>query len=326
MERPRPEVTVTDPRQPAALVAVEEPAPPALGRRGVALLCATALAGVAALVTADVARDRRDAAEQRRLDGVVQVALGPTLGGWSSTHGAATGTGTVEGSVRLLNAGPRDVRVTSAEMGPLRSTAARTLDAGGGGVVELRGTFRCPSDGSPPPPEPEAQELHVRLATPAGPREVSLDGPGLPLGSLDEGVQGACGFPSLRDSLRLTGTVVRTDGRTALLRVQVANEGRRPVRLLSLIPARGLVVLSIDGGATELPVLLPAGSPSRRRFDLRVGVVCVALVGVYPLRPFEEMSAVVEDEDEEDIAVVREISQDPDRQLRQLAGRTCSPG
>ncbi len=330
MDLPRPEVTVSDPGQPGALVPVEEPAPLRLGRRGAALLAAAALVGTTALFAADVARDRGDAVEQRRLDAVVDVALLETDSSWASSHDARTGTGTVEGAVRLVNRGPRDVRVVSAQLGQLRDRGSTTLRAHDGDVVlVLQRTIRCPGDGSPPPPEPEARELRVSLQTPAGPREVVLEGDGLPTGSLDDSVQRACLYPPLGESVQLAGTVLRVEDRTAVLRVDVANDGRRPVRLLSLVPARGLVAQSVDGDAAGLPLVLPprAGrSAAVRTLELRLSVICGALIGADLLRPFEELSAIVEDEDRSQITSVGTLSRDPDRQLRQLAGRTCSSG
>jgi hypothetical protein len=322
VERPRPEVTVTDPRRPGPFVAVQEPPPPRLGRPGGALLAAAAVACAAALFGADVVRDRR-------LDGVVDVALGGPGGGWSSSHDPSAGTGTVEGVVRLLNRGPRDVRVTSARLGALRYAGVAVLPAGdGSAALPLRRTVRCPGDGSAPPTQAEPQELRVRLATPAGPREVSLGGDGLPTGSFDDSVQSACAYPPLRHTVRLAGTVVRLEGRAAVLRVELTNEGRRPVRLLSVVPARGLGVLSIDGDPARLPVVLPAptGRPTVRTLEVRLGVICGALLGADLLAPFEKFSAIVEDGDRSAITSVSATARDPDVQLRQLARRTCSSG
>jgi hypothetical protein len=329
VDLPRPEVTVTDPRQAGALVPVEEPPPPRLGRRGAALLTAAAVVGASALVAADVVRDRRDAVEQRRLDGVVDVGLVASSFGWTSAHDVRTGTGTVEGAVRLANRGPRDLRVVSAELGALRDGRGATLEAGGDVVLRLRRTIACPGEGRPPPEEPEGRALRVRLATPAGPKQVVLEGPGLPRGSLDDSVQRACLFPPLAESVSLTGTVVRAEDRAVVLQVDVANDGRVPVRLLSLVPARGLVVQSVTGDAPGLPLVLPVRTGRRpvvRTLEVRLGVVCGALLGADLLRPFEELSAIVEDEDRSQITAVGALSHDPDRELRQLARRTCSSG
>lgn len=329
MEQPRPQVTVTDPREREALVAVEEPPPLRLGRRGAALLAAAALVGATALFVTDVARARGEAVEQRRLDRVVDLALGEASGPWSSAHDARTGTGTVTGVVRLVNRGPRPVRVTGAQFGRLRSTQEPVLPAGGDDTLLLERTIRCPADGGPPAPEPEGGQLRVRLETPAGTRQVLLRGDGLPMGSLDGSVQRACRHPPLGESVQLAGTVVRSDDRTVVLHVDLANGGRVPVRLLSLVPARGLVVVSVEGDATSMPLVLPAsmaGSPTVRTLEVRLGVVCSALLGADLLRPFEELSAIVEDEERSQITSVGALSSDPGGQLRQLAGRTCSSG
>ena len=330
MDLPRPEVTVTDPRSPGVLVAVAEPPPPRLGRRGAALLAAAALVGAAALVAADVVRDRRDAVEQRRLDGVVHLDLGDSSGPWRSSHDARTGTGTVQGVVQLVNRGPRDVRVVAGRLGALHAADTPVLPAGGQAPLLLSGTVRCPVDGGPPPPQPEGRQLRVRLETPAGPRAVGLEGAGLPRGSLDDSVQRACLHPPLAESVQLAGVVVRLEDRVAVVQVDVTNRGRRPVRLLSLVPARGLVVLSVDGATARLPLVLPSPTgrfATTRTLEVRLGVVCGALLGGADLlTPFEEVSAIVEDEDRSQLTSVSVLSRDPDRQLRQLAGRTCSSG
>jgi hypothetical protein len=329
VDLPRPQVTVTDPRRPGAVLAVEEPAPMRLGRRGAAVLGAAALVGATALVAADVVRDRRDAVEQRRLDGVVDVAFGEGGSGWASSHDARTGTGTVEGAVRLVNHGPRAVRVVSASFGALRDDDGATLGPGSAAVLVLQRTVRCPGDGGPPPPEPEPRELRVLLETSAGTREVVLQGSGLPSGSLDDSVQHACLHPPLGDSVQLASTVVRAEDRAVVLEVDIANAGRVPVRLLSLVPARGLVVQSVSGDASGMPVVLPVRSgrsPGVRTLQVRLGVVCGALLGADLLTPFEELSAIVEDEDRSQITSVGSLSRDPEHQLRQLARRTCSSG
>lgn len=329
MELPRPPVTVTDPRSRGPLVPVEEPPPARLSRRGAALLAAAAVVGASALFAADVVRDRRDAVEQRRLDGVVDVALAGRGVPWTSSHDPVTGTGTVRGLVRLVNRGPRDVRVVSARLGDLRAAGTTLRAHDGEAVLVLQDEVRCPSGGGRPPREPEARELHVALETPAGPRQVVLADGGLPRGSLDDSVQRACAYPPLAERVQLGGEVRRVQGRTAVLHVDVANAGRRPLRLLSLVPSRGLVVLSVDGEQDRLPVVLPARTrrfPDVQTLEVRLGLVCGALVGADLLRPFEELSLIVEEDDFSQMTSVGALVRDPDRQLRQLAARTCSPG
>lgn len=324
MDPPRPEVTVTDPRSPGRFVPVEEPAAPRLGRRGAALLAVAALVGAAVLVAVDVVRDRRS-------DGVVRLVLGAPGGGWSSTHDPATGTGTVTGPVRLYNRGPRDVRVLSADLGGLRYDAGDVVaERGDGTVVWLERTVRCPEDGSAPPHEPEPSQLRLQVETPAGPRQVSMQGDGLPFGSVDDSVRSACAHPPLGDALQLTSTAVRLEDRAAVLQVEVANAGRSPLRLLSLVPARGLQVQSLDGGSGRLPVVLPAARSRRsapaRTFEVRLVVLCSALRSADLLTPFEELSAIVETEDRSQITAVGALTRDPALLLRQLARRTCSSG
>ena len=329
MDLPRPEVTVVDPRSPGALVAVQEPEPPQLGRRGVALLAVCALVAVVALVCADVVRDRRAAVEQRRLDGVVDLALDAGSVQWTADHDRRTGTGTVYGVVRLVNGGPRDVRVVDARLGRLRSGRPRALGAEQRGTLVLEQTVRCPRDGSPPPPEPEVGRLQLGVQTPAGPRSVSLTVDDARLAELDEQVQKACLYPPLDESVRLAATAVRIDGREVVLQVEVANEGRRPVRLLSLVPARGLVLETVGGRPPGSPLFLPVRSwraPRAQTLEVRLGVVCGALLGADLLSPFEELVAIVEDAERTQLTSVAVLASDPDRLMRQVAGRTCSSG
>ena len=328
MDLPRPDVTVTDPRQPGALVAVQEPEPPRLGRRGTALLAACALVAVVALLAADVVRDRREDVEQRRLDGVVDLALDAGSVQWTADHDRRTGTGTVYGVIRLVNGGPRDVRVVDARLGRLQSGRPRALGVEQRRTLVLTQTVQCPGDGSPPPPEPEVGRLQLGVQTPAGRRSVALTVDDARLAELDEQVQKACLYPPLDESVRLRASAVRADGREVVLQVDLANEGRLPLRLLSLVPARGLVVGTIAGDATGLPIVLPtsSGRPTTRTLELRLSVICSALLGADLLSPFEELVAIVEDADRTQLTSVDVLASDPDRLMRQVAGRTCSSG
>ncbi len=322
MDLPRPEVTVTDPHRPGAFVAVQEPQAPRLGSRGVAALVVAALVGGTALFAADVARDRRQA-------GTVRLGLGSSGGQWSTTHDPGSASGTVTGPVRLFNRGARDVRVLSAELAGRRYDAGAVVPAEGGStVVWLERTVRCPADGSPPPPEREPAQLRLQVETPAGTREVRLAGDGLPFGSVDDSVRSACAHPPLGQSLQLMSTVARLEDREAVLEVHVANEGRRPLRLLSLVPARGLRVRSVDGDPAPMPLVLPARAAGAavRSLEVRVEVSCSALLGADRLVPLEALTAIVEDEDRVQITSVETLTRDPDLQLRQLAGRSCPSG
>ena len=101
------------------------------------------------------------------------------------------------------------------------------------------------------------------------------------------------------------------------------------MRLLSLVPARGLVLERIDGRAPGAPLFLPVRSwraPRAQTLEVRLGVVCGALFGADLLAPFEELVAIVEDADRSQLTSVAVLAQDPDRLMRQLAGRTCASG
>ena len=198
MEQQRPEVTIRDPHAPAPAPAEPAPLEPAPRRRlprRWATVAAALLVAAGSLVAVDAERDRRAAAAERRLDGVVDIALAEQIGSSSTSYHRVLGTGTVEAVVHLVNRGPRAVEVTSAEIAGARFVGALPLAARhGSGAVLLTRTVRCPRDGSRPPPEPDAARLVLRVRTAAGPRVAVLDVGRLPVGYVDEQVARACGF------------------------------------------------------------------------------------------------------------------------------------
>ena len=333
MEQRRPEVTVRDPSRPA--LAPEptpaEPAPqPRSRRRRAAAVGAALLLAAGALVVADLDRDRRATSQERRLDGVVDIALGEQVGGSSTSYNRVRGVGTVEAVVHLVNRGPRAVEVTAAEIAGARFEGALPLAAEtGSGALLLTRTVRCPADGSPPPSEPDARRLVLQVQTPAGPRRKALDVGRLPVGYVDEQVQRSCGFAPLAETVQASGAVLDVRDRTARVRIDLRNSGRRGARLVSLAPSRPLFVLSVDGENGVLPVPLPpadGAGAATRSLDVVLGLSCGALLAVDPLRPLEEVELVLDDGAREQVTQLSVLLQDDQRRLRQLVVRTCASG
>ena len=335
-ERPRPEVTVTDPARPGTrFVAVpvdeEEQRPSSPHRRRwLAFGAGLVLAGAAVLVGQDVV-------EQRRLDRVVDVTLaGPLLPTSRWSYDRSSGTATLEAVLRLRNTGPRPVRVVSARLGELRFRGDAPLDAQTGtAVVALTRTVRCPRDGSRPPRESATTDAVVGVVTPAGEREVVLrtDGPASPSRLA---AAGACGYPPLEDAVHVVGTVVGDpvaqapgdgDRVRVQVRVDVTHFSRRRAQLVSLAFARGLEPLSYDGGRTTLPVDLGRprlGDREVTTVDVLLGINCGALLATGGIG-LGDLDVLVEDVDDEDLAQVTGRIDDAGA-LRQVVRRTCSSG
>ena len=334
MEQRPPQVTVRDPSRPAP---APEPEPEAAGpapeprvRRRRAAVGAALLLAAAALVVADLDRDRRASSHERRLDGVVDIALGRQAGASSTSYHRVRGVGTVEAVVHLVNRGPRAVEVTAAEIAGARFDGVLPLAARtGSGAVLLTRTVRCPADGSPPPSEPDARRLVLDVRTPAGPRRAAVDVGRLPVGYVDEQVQRACGFPPLAETVQVAGTVLDVQDRTARVRLDLRNVGRRVARLVALAPSRPLFVLTVDGESGVLPVPLPAASPAAattRSLDVVLGMTCGALVDADPLRPLEQVLLVLDDGGGKQITSMSLLLRDDERRLRQLVVGTCASG
>jgi len=303
---------------------------PAAGadRRWLPAGIAVAVAAAALLVAADVRDQRRAEVRERRLDGVVQVELA-VPSGYIGRFAARSGRGDLELPVRLRNTGPRDVTVIEAEQGDLRFAGEVRLAAHTGtALVRLTRSVACPPTGRLPEVEPEGHPLVLQVRTPAGAREAVLPD-ALPIGSLNEGVRAACGYPPLERAVTLGGTVLGPRDRTVQIRVELTNTSRWRARLTSLFMGRGLVVLSIDGRTDALPMPLPPASergPTGRAVDIVVGLECGALLSSSPVRPLEEVNVVVDDGTGMDIGQVSREMSDPEALLRKHAYKICVTG
>lgn len=334
MEPPRPPVTIRDPARPlerGSTLVQDEPAPPrtpAGGRRWGRPGLAAVVAAVAVLLALEVRDDRISAAQERRLDGVVQLELAEP-GSYDGVYARSSGEGTVELAVRLRNTGPRDVVVTGAEQGELRFAGEVALTAGAGtALVRLSRSVDCPPAGQLPEPEPEGRPLVLQVVTPAGPRQAVL-ADALPIGSLNEGVQASCGYPPLRRAIDVGGVVLGPRERLVDVRIELSNVSRWDARLVSLVLGNGLTVNAINGQTAALPIPLPAasgGGPTRRVLDVVVGLDCGALLTTTSMRPLEEINAVVDDGTGLRIGQPGGEFSDPGRLLRKHAYEICVTG
>jgi len=325
-QRSRPEVTVTDPSRPDLRfepAPQQDEAPPSPHRhRWWGLAAALVLAAAAVLVASDVA-------EQRRLDRVVDLALaGPLLPPPSWSYDRTSRTATLETFLRLRNGGPRPVRVVSARLGGLRFAGDAALEPAGTVVVALTRTVRCPDDGTRPPREPEVGDtVDLGVVTRAGERRVALP-TAVPQGATARfSAASACGYAELEDAVRVMGTVMGAAdaaGRVPV-RVAVISTTQRRTQLVSLAFARGLEVIELDGGATELPVDLDRaalGTRAVRTVDALVGISCSAILATGGVQ-LGDLDVLVEDVEERDLAQVTGRITDP-AVLRQAVRRTCS--
>ena len=331
MERSRPPVTVRDPSRPldrGEVLQVEHEPPPPPGNRRWGRIGGAAAVAVALLAAADVRADRRTAEQERRLDAVVQVELA-TPGSYDGAHLARSASGTVELAVRLRNTGPRPVTVTSAEQGQLRfSGRVRLAARTGDGQLTLTRSVRCPPAGRLPELEREGSPLVLQVRTPAGSREAVLKD-ALPIGSLNEGVQAACGYPPLERAVAVGGAVLGPRGRTVEVRVELANTSRWQARLVSLLLGRGVTVNSIDGRTDALPMPLPPASdrgPTLRSLDLVLGLDCSALLSTPPVRPLEQVNVLVDDGTGVRIGQLSHELSDTGKLLRKHAYKICVTG
>lgn len=321
-------MTVTDPSRPGLrFVAAPEPddvrPPHPHRRRWAALAAALALAGATVLVGQDLA-------EQRRLDRVVDVTLtGPLLPPASWSYGRGSRAARLVTYLRVRNDGPRPVRVVGARLGELRFSGDTALEARTGtAVLALTRTVHCPDDGSRPPPEPTVGDtVDLAVLTPAGRRRLDVPTRMPPGATARFGAASACGYSELEDAVRVLGTVMGpadAAGRVPV-RVAVISTSARRTRLLSLAFARGLEVLSLDGGRTRLPVDLARaelGARGVRTVDALVGVNCSALIATGGIG-LGDLDVLVEDVDDQDLAQVTGRITDP-AVLRHAVRRTCS--
>lgn len=268
---PRPAVTIVDPAAPrrAGAAPMGDRGRPPLwrpGRRTWAVVGGT-LVVVAALSAGRDALDARHASHvaarrAARAAAVVEIRIGGP-GGSSTTGGAA-----VVG-VRLVNAGPRPVRLETAQLdveGWIVRLPAEPVGAGASTLLELRRQVDCPAVDRLRNPA----IVLVTVRTEDGRSHSTSLGLG-PQDAADPARQvrealfsaprRACGVLPPIDAFAVDLAHTWTSRRpgSVLAVVPIANTSSRPLTLLSVRGIDGLAVVS----ASRLPVLLPAGRGSR---------------------------------------------------------------
>lgn len=231
-----------------------EPAPLRRGRvaaAGALVLVAALLAGAA-----EVRERRAAAAQERRLDAVVDVSVQPEGGG--TEYDAVTGRARLQHRLLLSNDGPRGVTVTGAAVAGYALVQDEVrVAAGRSAPLLLERSVTCSA--SAPPRASGTDTLALQLTTAAGPRAVDLD-LDVPL-SPDEAAH-ACGFVPLDEAASVAVTGATRPGDLLVLGLQITVTSARPVELLAVEVGPGLrsELASVGGRAVPLPLALPTAS------------------------------------------------------------------
>jgi hypothetical protein len=244
--RPAPPVTVRDPSRPAQRLDVLDTRPdrprPSTHLR---VLCAVAAVAVAAAGATEVRDRRAQAAEQRRLDGVVQVAL--QQGQSTSSYDPTYRTAHVELRLQLRNTGPRDLLVLEAAIAGFTLQPTEVAAPAGGEVqLQLQRSLGCAD--TRPPPAADADVVVVAVRTRAGERRVEV-----PLSRPIEAdaLARACGFLPLEEEPFVSFAQAERRGDGLLLEVDVSLVSKREVEVVDVLAPPGYEV------ELALPVLLP---------------------------------------------------------------------
>jgi hypothetical protein len=226
-----PRVTIVDPARPdwtpTDVVGDDDDAP--RSRRGAAALLALAVLLLGWLGVDDLRERRAAAAEERRLQAVVELELTTHSSGGNETRGADDVAEVVR-QVGLRNTGPRPVEVLSASYGTLTLEGTRRAEPGRHLTVTLSRRLSCAQRPAEEPVE-QAVRLQVRAADGTVverelplPAELWLSDPAL--------LQRACGYlePYEGGMAIATGTA-RLEGDALLLDLLVGNHSRAPLEL-----------------------------------------------------------------------------------------------
>ncbi len=268
---PRPAVTIVDPAAPhrAGAAPADDRADQKAWRPG-RRTWAAVVTSVVAVAALSAGRDTLDARHATRVAArraalaaaVVAVRIGGP--GGSSTLDSAAFV-----DLRLVNAGPRPVRLEAARLDVEGWTARLPADpvgAGASALLELRRHVDCATVDRLP--EPAIVLLTVRTSDGRS-HETSLGlGPqdaADPARQIREALfttpRRACGLlpPIDAFAVDLVHTSISRRPGSVLAVVPIANTSARPLTLLSVRGIDGLAVVSVS----RLPVLLPAGRGSR---------------------------------------------------------------
>jgi hypothetical protein len=251
--RPSPQVTITDPAHRARPADLLEAEPTRLARGWLLAAGALLVAGAVVVVGLEVRERRATAAEERRLEAIVDVSVQAEGGG--SSYDLESRRATLENRLLLLNAGPRDLVVVGASVGEYELVPAEVrVPSGGSAPLLLERSVLC-STTTPPPVTPSG-DLALQLRTRTGSRIVEVPF-ALPVGR-DEAAR-ACGFVPLEEAVFLEIFGLPRPGGLAF---EVTTRSVRPVELLALDvgPGLGGELRDPDGSAVALPLALPTGS------------------------------------------------------------------
>ena len=263
-------MTVSDPARPADLLVSgdEEPRPSPFTRRRLQAVAALALVGALAAGAVELRERRAAAAEQRRLDRVLDLRVEPE--GDLSSYDEGSGVATLDLQLRLHNDGPRDLVVERGTAGSyvLVQTAVE-VTAGGEAPLQLRREVTCTP--TAPPPRVSLPALSLELRTAAGPRQVALP--------LDEDLLGdeaarVCGFVPLEEAVEVELLGAARPAGALELALELASRSIEAVSLAAVDAGPGLrvSVRESSGGPVSLPLRLPPrpGFGSRQTTSLEV--------------------------------------------------------
>ena len=268
--RPMPQITVRDPGRPERSADVlvsggdredRPPVDPAVRRRRLRVAGAVLLLGAIGIGGLELRDRRARAAEERRLDSVVELRAEHDSG--SSDFDPASGTARLDLTVLVHNDGPRDLSVTDAGVAGHRLVSGPVpVRAGRSARLLMQQVVQCAPE---PPATTPPGGLRLTVRTPTGERTVEVE---LPT-DVDEAAR-LCGFRPLDTiSAFFSGFDRQTAGvRDLALELEARTVG--PLQLVAVVPAPGIAVqLRVRGQPADLPLDL---APTADRLTRRVTV------------------------------------------------------
>jgi hypothetical protein len=224
----------------------------------------------------DLRERRAAAAQERRLQAVVEVELTTHQSGGSETRDADDVAEVVR-RLGLRNTGPRPVEVLSASYGTLTLEGTRRADPGQNLVLSLGRRLSCAQRPAQEPVE-QAVRLSVRAAD-GTVVERELPVPAEAYSSDPALLQRACGYlEPYEGGMAIPTGIARLDGDALQLDLLVGNLTRAPLELADLGAGSGmaLTLASVDGRPSRMPVVVPPGAGSSNG-DLPMLAVTVQL-------------------------------------------------
>ena len=255
-------MTIVDPSRPdwtpADVVGDDAPR----SRRGPAAGLALVVLLLGVLGVDDLRERRAAAAEERRLQAVVELELTSHNSSGSETRGQDD-VAEVTRQVGLRNTGPRPVEVLSATYGTLTLDGSRRAEPGRHLTLTLGRRVSCAER-----PTEEPVEQGVRLSVRAADGTVVERRLPLPADAwfTDPAVlRRACGYlePYEAGMALPTGTP-RLEGDALLMDLLVGNHSRAPLELAHLGGGSGMALslATVDGRPSRMPLVVPPGAGS----------------------------------------------------------------